>query len=199
MTAKEYLKKNLNVPNVLSFIRLLLVPVYVLLFVRGLKYWALAVFVTASVTDLLDGYIARKYNLITNLGKLLDPFADKVMVLTAMLSMAIGNALIPAVIPWTAFIILMCKELCMVLGGLLMLKKGIVVYSSMIGKVAHCFFIGGLVLSYFHDWFAARCVGWFATPDIIVIWIAVALTLLALMFYIIDSVRKLRQKSAPNP
>lgn len=196
MTAKEYLKKNLNVPNVLSLIRLLMVPLYVALFARGLKYQALAVFLVASATDLFDGYIARKYNLITNLGKLLDPFADKVMVLTAMFSMAIGNALIAPVIPWAAVVILMLKELLMIAGGALMLKRGVVVYSSMIGKVAHCFFIGALVASYFHDWFAGVCVGWPFTPDTALIWLAVALTLAALCFYVSDSVRKLKQKAA---
>ena len=87
MTLKEILKKNLNVPNVLSLIRLLLVPVYLILFVRGQKTAALVVFAAACFTDLLDGRIARKYNLITDLGKLLDPVADKVMILTAMFSM----------------------------------------------------------------------------------------------------------------
>lgn len=196
MSAKEYLKKNLNVPNVLSLLRLLLVPVYIILFVNGRKYEALAVFLAASITDLFDGLIARKYHLITDLGKLLDPFADKVMVLTAMFSMVIGNALIPPVLPWTAVIILLCKELVMMLGGLLMLKLGVVVYSSMIGKVAHCFFIGGLVLSYFHDWFVGVCVGWFMPLDIIVVWVAVALTLTALVFYVIDSVKKVKARDA---
>ena len=96
MTAKELIRKNLNVPNVLTMIRLLLVPVYVVLFVSGQKYAALVTFLAASLTDLLDGRIARKYNLITDFGKLVDPFADKVMVLTALLSMAIGSSAIRA-------------------------------------------------------------------------------------------------------
>ena len=107
MTLKEILKKNLNVPNVLSLIRLLLVPVYLILFVRGQKTAALVVFAAACFTDLLDGRIARKYNLITDLGKLLDPVADKVMILTAMFSMTIGNDAIPAVIPWAAVLVVL--------------------------------------------------------------------------------------------
>ena len=102
MTAKEFFRKNLNVPNVLTMIRLALVPVYVALFVSGQKYAALATFLVASLTDLLDGRIARKYNLITDFGKLVDPFADKVMVLTALFSMAIGSPVIPPVVPWAA-------------------------------------------------------------------------------------------------
>lgn len=193
MTMKEYVRKNLNVPNVLSLIRLLMVPVYIVLFVRGMRYPALIVFCAACLTDLFDGYIARKYHLITDLGKLLDPFADKVMVLTAMFSMAIGNAAIPPAIPWAAVAVLLLKELVMVAGGLLLLKKGIVVYSSMIGKTAHCLFIAGLVLSYFHEEFIRLCPGWPATPDVIMIWIAVAVTLCALAFYVMDSVKKARE------
>jgi hypothetical protein len=113
VTLKETLKKNLNVPNVLSLIRLLLVPVYLILFVRGQKTAALIVFAAACFTDLLDGRIARKYNLITDLGKLLDPVADKVMILTAMFSMTIGNDAIHAVIPWAAVLVVLAKELMM--------------------------------------------------------------------------------------
>lgn len=193
MTIKDAVKKNLNVPNVLTLIRLLLVPVYIALFVNGRKYPALIVFLAASFTDLLDGLIARKYNLITDFGKLMDPFADKVMVLTAMFSMAIGSAAIPAVIPWAAVIILLFKELVMICGGMLLLKHGIVVYSSMIGKVAHCVFIAGLVAAYFHDWFARVCASWPLAPDLILVWLAVCLTLCALVFYVTDSVKKARK------
>lgn len=77
----------MNLPNKLTFSRIIMIPLFVLFF-----YWnftahyfvSLAVFVVASLTDLLDGMIARKYNLVTNLGKFLDPIADKVLVLSAL-------------------------------------------------------------------------------------------------------------------
>lgn len=194
MTVREYIKKNLNLPNVLTLIRLCLVPVYVAFFVRGMKYAALITFLAASFTDLLDGRIARHFHLITNFGKLMDPFADKVMVLTAMASMAIGNAAIPPVIPWTAVIILLGKELVMVIGGVVMLRHGIVVYSSMIGKVAHCVFIASLIASYFHEWFLGACPGWPLTPDLILLWLAVCLTLCALVFYVNQSIKTAKEK-----
>lgn len=194
MTAKEYIKKNLNIPNVLTLIRLFLVPVYVVLFVKGQKNSALIVFLAACLTDLLDGQIARRLNQITDFGKLVDPFADKVMVLTVMFSMAIGNGNhIAPVIPWAAVIILLLKEGVMIVGGLVMLKNGIVVYSSMIGKVAHCVFIGGLVATFFHDWLAERCAAWPVSPDVALIWLAVGLTLLALVFYVTGSIKKARE------
>jgi phosphatidylglycerophosphate synthase len=77
----KYFHNIWNIPNALTILRLLLVPVYVRLFDENRYIAALCVFVAASLTDLLDGYIARKYHLITAFGKLMDPLADKIMVL----------------------------------------------------------------------------------------------------------------------
>ena len=68
-----------NVPNVLTMIRMLLIPVYWVLFMNGHRFIALAVFVIASLTDLADGYIARKYHLITDFGKLMDKFRNVII------------------------------------------------------------------------------------------------------------------------
>ena len=190
---KEYLKRNFNVPNTLTLLRMLMIPLYLALFANGRKYPALIVFLAASLTDMLDGLIARKYHQITDLGKLMDPLADKLMILTAMFSMAIGNASIPPVVPWAAVGILLGKELFLMLGGLLLLRRNIVVYSHLIGKVAHCLFIGGLTATFFHDWLTANFAGWRLPPDLLLLWLAVALTLCALAFYVADSVRKLKQ------
>ena len=116
------------------------------------------------------------------------------MVLTALLSMAIGSSAIPPVVPWVAVIILLMKELVMIIGGLVMLKHGIVVYSRLVGKTAHCVFIAGLVATYFHDWFVARCVGWMLTPDLLLLWLGVCITLCALVFYVSDAIRKAKEK-----
>ncbi|MBE5786795.1 MAG: CDP-diacylglycerol--glycerol-3-phosphate 3-phosphatidyltransferase [Clostridiales bacterium] len=162
-----------NVPNVLTMIRALLIPVYWVLFMNGHRYIALAVFIVASITDLLDGYIARKYHLITDFGKLMDPLADKLMVLSVMLSLAIKQF-----VPWAPLIILLAKEGLMVLGGALMLKKGIVVYAEKIGKYAQLTVVTSLLLSFFaQDWFHTFPL------HLIVLWCAVAMTLCALVFY----------------
>ena len=192
MNAREYIRKNANIPNLLTLLRLFLVPVYVALFVKGLKYSALTVFLVACFTDLLDGFLARRLNQITDFGKLVDPFADKVMVLTAMFSMTVGNSKIPQVIPWEATLLLLLKEAVMVVGGLVMLKHGIVVYSSMIGKTAHCVFIGALVATYFHDFLSGALPSWPLSPDLLLVWLAVALTLCAMVFYVTASIRKAR-------
>ncbi len=80
----------MNLPNKLTLSRMVMIPVFIALFYvnfTGHYFVALAVFAIASLTDLLDGKIARKYNLVTNLGKFLDPIADKVLVLSALVVM----------------------------------------------------------------------------------------------------------------
>ena len=181
-----------NVPNVLTMIRLILIPVFVVLFFGGHRIAALAVFIAASLTDMLDGMLARKLNQITDFGKLFDPLADKLMVLTAMVCQAVAG-----VFPWIAIIIVACKELMMVLGGVFMLKKGIVVYSNLWGKAAQVCFIAALVLAFFHDRFLSAGTLLFGlTPDILLLWITVALAILAMIVYAADALKKLKN---PTP
>lgn len=173
-----------NVPNILTMLRAALIPVFLVLYYSSLRYTALVVFLLASATDLLDGYIARKYNLITNFGKLMDPLADKLMVISVLLVQTVSG-----ILPAAAVIIVVLKELVMVLGGMYMLKKGIVVYSEIVGKAAQFLFIVALSLSFFHqDFLAAGSLQW----DMLALWISVGLTLLALAFYARRAIEKLR-------
>ena len=174
-----------TIPNVLTMIRLVLIPVFVVLFFRGQKIAALAVFAAASLTDMLDGYLARKLNQITDFGKLFDPLADKLMVLTAMVCQGIAG-----VFPWSAIIIVAAKELVMVLGGVFMLSKNVVVYSNYVGKAAQVFFIASLILSFFHEQLAA----WGVQLDIILLWITVALAIAAMVIYGLEAMKTLRKK-----
>ena len=182
-----------NLPNALTILRLCLVPVYGVVFFLGHKSPALILFLTASLTDMLDGIIARRCNLITDFGKLMDPLADKIMILAAMISMTIGNPpAISPVIPWPAVAVVLVKEIVMVLGGLALYKHGIVTFSSLIGKAAHTLFIAGLIASYFHDELAAALPDLFLTPDLLLIWVAVVLTLCAMVYYIMLGLRRAR-------
>ena len=175
MSQSREKQKIWNVPNALTVLRALLIPVYWYLFMNGHTYWALAVFIIASLTDLADGYIARKYDLVTDFGKLMDPLADKLMVLSVMLSLALKG-----MAPWAALLVLLVKEGLMVLGGALLLKKGVVVYARKIGKIAQATVVSGLLLSFFHEWILQHL----GFPlHHVVIWCAVALTLCALVSY----------------
>ena len=186
---KERLKKLFtnvwNVPNVLTMIRLALVPVFVLAFQSGKTKWALAVFCAASLTDMLDGMLARKLNQITDFGKLFDPLADKLMVLTALFCQGAAG-----IFPWTAILIVLAKELLMMLGGAFMLSRGIVVYANYFGKTEQVSFILSLILSFFHGELAAAGV----QLDLSLLWITVGLALLAMCLYGVGVVKTLKEK-----
>ena len=184
---EKYFTDIWNVPNVLTMLRLALIPVFVALFAAGHDKLALLTFLVASFTDFLDGYLARKHNQITAFGKLMDPLADKVMVCTALLCQGIKG-----VFPWAAIAIVMGKELLMVLGGVFMLRNDVVVYSNMLGKLAQCSFILALTLSFYH----AEFVTWGVPLDRIVLWLSVVMTICALIDYSVGAFKTLRAKRA---
>ncbi len=183
--AKKLFQNVWTIPNLLTMIRLLLIPVFVVLFVQGQQKAALAVFVAASLTDLLDGFLARRLNQISDFGKLFDPLADKLMVLTALVCQGIAS-----VFPWSAIIIVAAKELIMLLGGLFMLSQSVVVYSNLLGKSAQVFFIASLILSFFHEELAA----WGVQLDLILLWITVALAISAMLVYAVGAIRTLKNR-----
>ena len=139
-------KTALNVPNTLSLVRCLLVPVFVvaLLFMRDIAIWGFVVpaiiYVITGLTDMLDGKIARKYNLVTDFGKFIDPLADKFMVISSQIAILVwmllrGDELLALVFVWVVLIILLRElgvtSLRLVVAG----KSGIVVAASMLGKI----------------------------------------------------------------
>ncbi len=177
----------------LTMLRMILIPVFVVLFFNGRKMAALAVFCAASFTDFLDGFLARKLNQITDFGKLFDPLADKLMVLTAMVCQTFWGPL-----PLVAVLIVAMKEMVMVFGGMFMLSRNVVVYSNYYGKAAQVGFIASLILSFFHDRFEAggiRLLG--MTPDILLLWITVVLAIIAMAVYGTQAVQTIR-KSEKN-
>lgn len=122
----------MNLPNKLTILRIVLSFVFMFfIFSQGMlfKILALAVFTIASITDFLDGYIARKYNLITELGKLLDPIADKILVLTAFLAFVYFQ-----IIPAWMLIIIIFREVLITASRLILAKKGKVIPASVWGK-----------------------------------------------------------------
>ena len=139
-------KTSLNLPNTLSLIRCLLVPVFVatLLFMRDMGIIGIIipaiVYIITGLTDMLDGKIARKYNLVTDFGKFIDPLADKFMVISSMIAILVWMILredttLALVFVWVVLIILLRElgvtSLRLVVAG----KSGIVVAASMLGKI----------------------------------------------------------------
>ncbi len=139
----------LNLPNKLTVLRMIMVPIFVVIMMVSDALWAsilgLVLFIGASLTDMLDGKIARKYNLITDFGKFMDPFADKFMVIGALMvilyksmTAAVPNKLFCTVFFW-AVLIVVFRELAvtsirLVVSG----SSGIVIAANMLGKIKTC-------------------------------------------------------------
>ena len=125
-----------NIPNILSFIRLLMIPVFVYTYFAfdtyPASFIAAGVYLLAWITDALDGYLARRNNWITDLGKWLDPLADKAMQFTAAICFAVDNLIFLLVV-----IPMFLKEMLMLIGGMVIIKrKNVVVQALWYGKVA---------------------------------------------------------------
>lgn len=163
-----------NLPNALTLFRFLLIPVFIYLMSIDQMMPALAVFIIASLTDILDGWIARKYNLITDFGKLFDPLADKLMVLSLLMMFVVKD-----IAPFAAIAILFVKEMLLMIGGILLLKRNLVVYSQRIGKIAQFVTVVALILCFFHKQFNA----WGYPVHLYVLWTSVGLAILSFIFY----------------
>lgn len=142
------MKVPMNVPNILTLFRLCLIPVYIIAFIadgesKNLAAW---IFIIASATDVIDGYIARKYNMMTKAGQLLDPLADKLMQLTVVISLLIAK-----IIPLWFVIILAVKEILMIVGGIFLYSKKTFVKSNVFGKAnTVILFIAMIVILFAH-------------------------------------------------
>lgn len=150
-------KSSMNLPNKLSIIRCILSPIFVisLLCMRGMGVWGYIVpaivYVITSFTDFLDGNIARKYNIVTDFGKFIDPLADKFLVLSSMIAILVwmileGNITLALVFLWVVLILLFRElgvtSLRLVVAG----KSGIVVAASIFGKIKTVSQIVGTVI-----------------------------------------------------
>lgn len=134
-----------HVPNILSAIRLAACPLFIYVFFAVSPAVSFAVFAFASLLDVADGFIARKFNCISNLGKILDPLADKLLQLSAVVCFTVDG-----MIPLTVVIIMGCKELLMLIGGgLISRKRKVMVFSNTFGKAASFFFSVSLCLMFF--------------------------------------------------
>ncbi len=129
----------MNLPNKLSLSRIILIPFIVLFYLLGgvwgwFKLFAILLFIAACVTDSLDGKIARKYNLITTLGKFLDSIADKMLILTVLCLIVVDGTIINP-IGVICFVIVMCRELLISALRQIGAAKNIVIAADYWGKV----------------------------------------------------------------
>lgn len=136
-----------HIPNLLTILRLILVPVFPIVYFSSApsgRMIALAVFIIAGITDVLDGYIARRYNLTTVVGTILDPLADKLMLLTTLTCLYLSGH-----IPLIIILIIYLKELTLVIAGVIMYfhKEKLVTPSNFFGKLATAIFSVAIVMT----------------------------------------------------
>ena len=169
----------MNLPNKLTIFRVILIPFFIVFLLIPItpydKWIALAIFIIASLTDLLDGKIARKYNLVTNFGKFMDPLADKLLVCSALICL-IELERIPS---WMVIIII-AREFVISCFRLIASDNGVVIAASYWGKfkttfqmIAVCLMIADIAA--------------LSMVTAIVTWIAVILTVVSLIDYLVKN------------
>lgn len=176
----------MNLPNALSLLRLVMVPAFVGVFFSDVPHahrWAGVIFLAAAITDMLDGKIARKYNKITRLGRVLDPLADKLMTAAALVCIVVAD-----IIPLWIFIVYAVKEFSMMIGSIVLYRHiDDVPPSNYLGKTSTVvFFASCLAMMMFEIP---------KTAATVVMSCALALTLAAFVVYGMKMLRLIRESN----
>ena len=180
----------MNLPNLLTSIRILLAPALLLAFFRAGEerrlQISLCLFLTAGITDCLDGLAARKLHQITNLGKVLDPIADKLFTASVLLCLTVAN-----VIPWPVLALMVFKELYMGAGAAACLRHHIEVASDIYGKLATALFYPAVLLAW--PWHGIEMLCHVGRG---MIFLSVALSIVAAIHYTLASVQTWKEQKA---
>ena len=172
-----------HIPNILTIIRFLLIPIILIYIFTGNYILALIVFTISALTDIADGFIARKFNLVSNFGKLMDPLADKLTQIATLTSLVIKD-----IVPIWILIIVISKEFIMICGASFLYGKDVVVYSKWYGKLSTVLLYVAIVFSLLTKQFDLT--GIWSNIDLALFCLAVATTLFALIMYIKDLYKK---------
>ncbi len=172
-----------NLPNILTIIRFLLIPFIIFYIFTGNYILAFVFFTISGITDIADGFIARKFNFVSNFGKLMDPLADKLTQITTLGSLAITD-----IIPIWILIIVLLKEFIMICGASFLYGKDVVVYSKWYGKLATVLFYIAIVSSLIAKQFSLE--GFWQELDFALYCLALVATTLSLLMYIRDVYQK---------
>ena len=165
-----------NIPNSLTMLRIILAPVFMILLLTNKYMVAFVVIVVASLTDFFDGQIARRFNMQTKFGRILDPVADKVLIFCSILAL-----LIKFKFPLWVGIIILSRDIIIMLGGLLFLhrKKQEFLVPNIFGKVSTLFQLTTIAVFIF-----AAIKGYYALWIDVLIYMTVAMTLISGIIYI---------------
>ena len=186
----------MNLPNKLTMARVIMIPFFVIFMLTGWggeasKWISLAIFIVASLTDLLDGHIARKHNLVTNFGKFMDPLADKLLVCSAMICL-VEMGRIPA---WIVIVII-SREFIISGFRLIAAEHQIVIAASMWGKFKTTFQMAMIILLILNmnaDVYVAG-VGIIHVLALIATYVALVLTIVSLLDYLYKNKAVLKEQ-----
>lgn len=180
-----------NIPNALSLVRMALIPAFVTLYLLHCDIWAFAVLFVSGLTDFVDGFIARRFDMITDCGKLLDPLSDK---LTQVAVVVCLTTRYPELLPLT--VLCFAKELSQGIGGILLLKKNVQAQGARwFGKVSTVLFYATmLVIVLWYDTLIASA-PW-------VLWLLVGLVGLSMLIAFVGYLQmflRIRRDMTPTP
>lgn len=178
----------MNLPNKLTVLRMCMVPVFIVFVLLGgaFRYWSAAIFILAALTDLADGKIARKYNLVTNFGKIMDPLADKLLVTSALVCLCeLGE------VPGWMVIVILAREF--IITGLRSVAagEGIIIAAAKSGKIKTVLQMVALSAILLNNWPVALLVDW--PLGTWLLWAAVAMTVYSGIEYIWKNKQVFRQ------
>ncbi len=180
---------SMNLPNKLTILRVILIPVFIIFLTKEYYYISGILFVVASITDALDGYLARKYHLITDFGKIIDPLADKLLITSALICLVqLGS-----IAGWLAIVIL-ARELVVTSLRSIAATKGIIIVAERSGKIKTVLQMLALSVILLRNWpfsiFTDLPIGDY------LLWLAVGMTLYSGIEYILKNQTLLQQKSS---
>ena len=169
-----------NIPNALTIVRFILIPFIVYYILTGQYIAGFVILTISGLTDILDGFIARKFNFITNFGKLIDPLADKATQIAVLASLTFKG-----IVPLWILMIVFIKEILMVAGASFLYGKKLVVSSRWYGKLATVLFYVAIVCSLFIEYWNTTVNP--STPlfdfDDYIYYLAIATTIFSLVMY----------------
>lgn len=169
----------MNIPNVLTIVRFMLIPVFAYFLSARHYIVAMLLFLASGLTDVLDGYIARKYDLVTSWGKIADPMADKLMQITAFIILS----LVLKVIPIELVLIILAKEIMMGLGAIVLYReKKYVVSANWYGKMTTVFIYLAIIMLMFDEPFGRWSLFGLALNQLVFI-LAIVMALFAFFMY----------------
>ncbi len=161
----KWKKEVFTIPNLLSLFRLILIPLYVYIYLNAQSatdyYISAGILAVSCLTDMIDGKIARRFNMITNLGKVLDPLADKVTQFTLVVCLAVKHPVL-----WIMAGLLIVKELFQLIAGALLLRKGLILRGAQYsGKISTTVLFVSLIVLVMLPMISETAVLWITVVD----------------------------------